>query len=64
MVFAVDRMDSLRWRPRGRDAASLAIMQANKGAQRNLGFTQAELEGMSVRELTPQFSEAQLRKLL
>jgi len=46
------------------DAASLAIMQANKGAQRNLGFTQAELEGMSVRELTPQFNEAQLRKLL
>jgi PAS domain S-box-containing protein len=46
------------------DAASLAILQANKGARRNLGYAQHEVEKLHLLEVTPQFTEQQLRKIL
>jgi len=46
------------------DAATLLILQANKGARLNLGFTQLELERMSVLELSPRFTEEQFRQVL
>jgi len=46
------------------DAESLAILQANRGARRNLGYAQHEMERLHVLEIAPQFTELQLRKIL
>jgi PAS domain S-box-containing protein len=46
------------------EAETLSILQANKGARRNLGYAQHEIEKLHVLEIAPQFTEQQLRKVL
>jgi PAS domain S-box-containing protein len=46
------------------DESSLLIMQANKGAQRNLGYTQQEIERLNALDLLASFTEEQFRKVL
>jgi PAS domain S-box-containing protein len=46
------------------EAETLSILQANKGARRNLGYALHEIEKLHVLEVTPQFTERQLRKIL
>jgi PAS domain S-box-containing protein len=46
------------------DAATFSILKINRGARRNLGYAQPEMEGRSVLELLPHFSGQQLRNLL
>jgi len=46
------------------DAETLCILQANRGARRNLGYAQHEMEKLHVLEIAPQFTELQLRKIL
>jgi PAS domain S-box-containing protein len=46
------------------DAAKLTILQANKGALQNLGYTEDQIQEINLLDLAPQFTEQQLRKLL
>jgi PAS domain S-box-containing protein len=46
------------------DGTTLRILQGNRGAQRNLGYTQAEMERLSALDLLATFTEEQFRKLL
>lgn len=46
------------------DDTSLHLLQVNQGAQRNLGYTMAELEQMTPLNLMPELSAAQFSELL
>lgn len=46
------------------DAATLELLQVNKGARLNLGYSQQELEGMNLLDIRTQLSTQSLRDLL
>jgi PAS domain S-box-containing protein len=42
------------------DAASLRLLQANRGARHNLGYSRVELQEMRITDVMPELTEAQL----
>jgi PAS domain S-box-containing protein len=46
------------------DAVTLHLIQVNRGALGNLGYTRAEVEQMRMLDIQPQFTEQQLRQAL